>query len=68
MRFPEYTYENTPRVQFRNGATFVPKCEKCGRFVRVYKSVRFDGHGQPKGPNCHCKKCGRTQMIWEGYF
>ena len=68
MRFAEHAYENTRRVSFRNGAMFVPRCNKCGRIVKAYKSVRFDGNGQPKGNNAMCKKCGRTQMIWEGYL
>lgn len=35
-RFPEYSYENTRRVVYDGGATFVPVCERCYRIVLVY--------------------------------
>jgi hypothetical protein len=61
-------YEDVRRVCFGEGATFVPVCHKCGRFVRPYKRVTFNGDGQPVGNNAHCKRCGRTRMLFEGYY
>lgn len=51
-----------------DGATFLPVCEKCGRFVKADAEITFDGEGQPKGTNATCSKCGRIEMIWEGYI
>ncbi len=55
-------------IVFGKGMTFDPACSKCGRFVRSFKRVRVDSDGQPKGPNAHCRKCGRTQMLFLGYY
>jgi hypothetical protein len=61
-------YENTRRITYGEGMTFVPVCEKCGRFVKAYKAVKRDINGQPVGNNAVCKKHGRTKMIFEGYY
>jgi uncharacterized Zn finger protein len=61
-------YENTRRLVYGEGAHFVPVCETCGRFVKADKEVLFDAWDQPKGPNATCKKCGRVQMLWEGWY
>ncbi len=61
-------YENTRRIRYDNGMQFVPVCEKCGRFVKADESIGFDPLGQPNVPNATCSKCGRTMMIFEGYF
>jgi len=50
-----------------DGATFIPVCEQCGRFVKADQEITFDGSGQPKGPNATCWKHGRVKMIFEGY-
>lgn len=68
MSLDENRYEGTRRLVFGDGATFVPVCVKCNRFVKPYKRVRFDYQGQPKGNNAICKKHGRTQMLFEGYY
>mgnify|MGYP001604301832 FL=1 len=44
-----------------------PVCVKCRRFVKADETVWFDSRDQPKTPNATCKKCGRTEMVWEGY-
>lgn len=49
------------------GATFVPKCPSCGRYVKADSEVTLDGHGQPVGPNATCKRDGRVEMIFIGY-
>ena len=55
-------------VVYGDGATFIPRCEKCNRFVKAYKSIKFDSQGQPKGNTAICKKHGRTKMLWQGYY
>jgi len=50
-------------------ATFTRVCPKCGKYVKADAEAWFDYNGQPtKGPNATCKKCGRVQMEFEGYF
>ena len=57
-----------PHVVFGDGMTFVRRCARCGRFVRAHKRVRVDGQGQPVAPNAVCDKCGRTHMLFVGYY
>lgn len=62
-------YENMRRIQYEGGATFVPVCEKCGRFVKADESVEVsEGTGLKEQPNCDCKKCGRSNMLFEGFY
>ena len=64
-----YEYENTRRVVYKSGATFVPVCEKCGRYVKPYKKIYINEiTGLKDHPNAWCKKCGKTKMIFEGFF
>lgn len=64
----DYTYENVRRLVY-GGATFVPVCEKCCRFVKADKTVRVnEWTGLHPGPNATCKKCGRTRMLFEGFM
>ena len=49
------------------GATFVPRCPKCFRFVKARDTITFKG-SQPHGPNADCKKCGPVEMWFEGYY
>jgi len=42
---------------------FVPRCEKCMRFAKPDATVKG-----PDGPNATCTKCGRTNMLFEGYM
>lgn len=70
MNTYENTYENFRRVVYGEGATFVPVCEKCGRFVKADAKLYFnklDGNLRP-GPNATCRKCGRTEMLFEGFI
>lgn len=55
-------------IVYGDGATFVPKCEKCHRYAKPYKKIKFDYQGQPVGNNAVCKKHGRTTMLWQGYY
>jgi hypothetical protein len=68
-----YEYEGVRRLVYGGdeGATFIPVCKKCGRFVKADESIMFqeNGDGPPKeGPNATCKKHGRVEMIFEGFI
>lgn len=64
-----YEYENTHRVIYEGGATFVPVCTQCGRFVRVDESIAVnDVVGLKDQPNATCAKCGRVKMRFEGFI
>lgn len=62
-------YYNMRRIVYGEGVTFVPVCDKCGRFVRADKIIAFSGLGNlKKTTNANCCKCGRTNMIFEGFI
>jgi len=67
-------YENTRRLVFGDyddeygGATFVPVCERCSRYVKPDKLITFCRGGLKDQPNATCSKCGRTQMVFEGFI
>lgn len=64
----ECTYESTRRVTYGEGATFVPVCATCGRFVKSPPAMTFNGAGQPVTPNATCSRCGATAMLFEGWY
>ena len=65
----EFCYEGTRRQTYKDGATFVPVCEKCFRFVKPHKTIRVnDGWGLHPEPNADCSKCGPTRMLFEGFI
>lgn len=65
----DFPYENTRRIQYDGGATFVPVCEACGRFVKADEVVKTNEiTGLHPGPNATCSKCGRTRMHFEGFI
>jgi hypothetical protein len=63
-------YQSLRRVQYSGGATFIPVCPACGRFVKpddgVYTNL-WDGNLVP-GPNATCAHCGRVEMPFEGFI
>ena len=62
-------YENMRRISYEGGALFVPVCTKCGRFVKADKTIFTNEElGLSKNCNSTCKKCGRTHMLFEGFF
>ena len=61
-------YENTRRVHYENGATFIPVCTKCGRYVKADPTITLDANGLKDQPNATCTKCGRVQMPFEGFI
>lgn len=68
--FSEYTYENTRRLTYGEGATFVPVCTKCGRYVKADEEISFNwlSGNLADQPNATCSKCGRIQMLFEGFI
>jgi len=65
----DFEYENTRRIQYEGGATFVPVCLKCGRFVKANGRIREnDVVGLKDEPNAVCSKCGPTKMLFEGFI
>lgn len=68
MTFPTYEYPDTRRVQYEFGATFVPVCETCGRYVTPDETIRTNEGGLHPGSNATCAKCGRTRMRFEGFM
>jgi hypothetical protein len=63
----DYTYESFRRVVYGDGATFIPVCPRCGRFVKTPDAITFGYLGQPVGPTATCSKCGPVDMPFEGY-
>ena len=65
-RFPDFEYPNTRRVGYNLGeyegtAYFLPVCEKCGRYVKMDKSIQWNElYGVKEQPNATCSKCGRV--------
>ena len=67
-----HEYEGVRRVVYGagteyEGATFVPVCPNCGRFVKADEGHSFHGTTIEPGPNATCKKCGRVEMLFEGF-
>ena len=65
-------YEGVRRLVYGEGeyegATFVPVCKKCGRFVKADATMGFRNQTVALGPNATCSRCGRTEMIFEGFI
>jgi hypothetical protein len=65
-----YEYENVKRIQYEGGATFIPVCTICCRFVKPRDYVLTMGEDGPLvdvEPTADCSKCGPCQMIFEGF-
>lgn len=67
-----YEYENIRRICYgeKEGeiAVFIPVCIKCGQFVKADKTIKFGEAGLKPESNATCKKHGRVEMIFEGFF
>ena len=48
-------------------ASFVPRCTKCGRYVKP-GLVRAGVGGIVHEPNAICKHCGPVEMEFIGFF
>jgi hypothetical protein len=64
----DHEFEGTRRVTFEGGATFVPVCQLCFRFVKCDDVIYVGSSGLREGANATCSKCGRTEMIFEGFY
>lgn len=49
-------------------AVFVPVCSICGRFVKADEFVDVGERGLRKQPNATCSRCGRVEMLFEGFI
>jgi hypothetical protein len=58
----------SPIITFGDGMTFERRCSKCNRFVKAAKRVTTGADGQPVGNNATCRRCGRTRMLFIGYY
>lgn len=67
-RYPTFDYEGVRRVWFEGGATFIPVCPKCGRFVKADPTIWENDETISDKPNATCSKCGRVEMPFEGYI
>jgi len=64
-----FEYEGVRRVAYEGGATFVPVCPICGRFVKSDPVIITNEKvGLIDKENATCKKCGRVEMPFEGFL
>ena len=49
-------------------AVFIRRHEGCGLAVKADDTISVNGNGLKKAPNATCKKHGRVEMIFEGFF
>lgn len=63
-----FEYENTKRIVYGN-AHFIPICERCHRYVKADDKILLNGLGElVDRPNATYSKCGKTKMLFEGFF
>ena len=64
-------YENSPIVIYGHerdeSPMFYRVCPKCGRFVKADDATQIPEYLQDK-PNATCKRCGRVQMPFAGWW
>lgn len=67
--YGDYEYTETRRVGYGDGATFLPVCPHCCRYVKADDHIRVNGLDEwIKEPNATCSKCGRVTMPFEGWM
>ena len=50
-------------------AVFIRRHKDCGLIVKSDKTIRVNGLGElVREPNATCKKRGRVEMMFEGFF
>lgn len=58
-----------PYQCYDGGATFVRVCPSCNRFVKADRSIFVNEEtGLRKAPNGTCRKHGRIEMPFLGFF
>jgi len=55
-------------ISYEGGAMFIPRCPKCGRYVKADESVFVSDAGLRKAPNGTCKRDGRVEMYFIGFM
>jgi hypothetical protein len=73
IMWTEHFEEHTRRKIYDGGRegnmVFIPRCTKCGQFIKADKSVMVNGLGELKDqPNATCSNHGRVSMPFEGFF
>ena len=59
-----------PYQTYDGGALYVRRCPSCGRIVKADESILINGLDEvvDEGSNALCRKCGRVQMEFIGWF
>ena len=64
-------YEKSPTVMYGRldgeSPIFYAVCPKCGRFVKSDEMSKIPEYLRDE-PNATCKKCGRVQMPFAGWY
>ena len=59
--------ENSPRIQYEGGYTFIRVCPVCGRMVKPDETIMVNqDYPYREAENATCQKCGRVKMPYEG--
>ena len=59
----------TRRAVYVSGATFIPVCSFCKRYVKADASIELDYAGGLKDqPNATCARCGRVRLQFEVFI
>ena len=60
---------DVPCVSYEGGAYFARVCPNCNRFVKADDTVDVNGlEDIIHKPNATCKKCGRVEMPFTGWY
>jgi len=59
-----------PFQSYAGGALYARRCPSCGRIVEADESILINGLDEvvDEGSNATCRKCGRVQMDFIGWF
>lgn len=57
-----------PDHRFKKRVAFIPKCNKCGSFVKADKTIKININDLKDQSNATCNKCGRVKMIIDGVY
>ena len=59
-----------PYQTYDGGALYTRCCPTCGRIVEADESILINGLDEvvDEGANATCRKCGRVQMEFLGWF
>ena len=58
-----------PFIEYEGGAVFIRRCSKCNLFVKADALIHTnDETGLAPGPNANCSRCGRVEMLFQGFM